>query len=91
MAGIHIVKRKGHLEKFDERKVYLSCIYACRSSHMGEKETEKVCRSVMKSVKTWIRGKKRVTSQQIFAVIRGGLRKHSEDAAFMYETHKDLF
>ena len=37
-----IVKRKGHTEVYDERKVYGSCFLACRNSHMGKEEAEEI-------------------------------------------------
>ena len=91
MAKTHIVKRRGHKEEFDERKVYISCFSACRSAHMDDRETAKVCDSVKSVVKRWIRNKKSVTSQQIFMLVKRELAKKNRDAAFMYETHKDIF
>ena len=43
-----IVKRRGHVEEFDERKVYGSCYAACLSSHVPHIEAEKVCEKVSK-------------------------------------------
>ncbi len=86
----HIVKRRGHREKFDERKVYGSCYAACMVVGMSEKQTEGVCESVTKDVKRWIKNKGSVDAHQIFNRIASSLRKHNKDAAFMYETHKDI-
>jgi hypothetical protein len=57
---------------------------------MKEQETEKVCDAVAKSLGRWIRNKREVKSSQIFARIVSELRKKNRDAAFMYETHKDV-
>jgi len=86
----HIVKRRGHKEQFDERKVYISCFAACRSCQLEDVETERICRAVLKEVKSWIRNKRLVKSADIADQIRKSLRKRNEDAAFMYETHKDI-
>ena len=87
---LQIIKRKGHTELYDERKVYGSCYFACRNAHMGEKEAEdiasKVCTKVTKSVSK----KKFVSSDDIFKLLVQELKKHDEDAAFLYETHRDI-
>ena len=85
-----IVKRKGHSEEFDERKVYASCYAACLSSHVSHVEAEKICEKVAKEVKIWARKKKMVKSDDIFKNVIAAIKKHNEDAAFMYETHRDI-
>jgi len=86
----HVVKRMGHLERFDERKVYASCYAACLSSHMQHINAEKVCEKVTRNVRRWVHSKELVTSNQIFRETGKELRKHSKDAAFMYRTHRDI-
>jgi len=90
MAQTHIVKRRGHKERFDERKIYASCFASCRVVGLHDKQTEKICGSVTTSVKAWMRNKREVSSDDIFKVVVRSLRKHNKDAAFMYETHRDI-
>ncbi|MBI2107583.1 hypothetical protein HYU10_04460 [Candidatus Woesearchaeota archaeon] len=85
-----IVKRRGHCEAYDERKVYGSCYFACRSSHLGEIESEKICSRVCKSISRIIKNKKEITSNSIFKYMVRELKKHDKDMAFMYETHRDI-
>ena len=85
-----IVKRKGHTEKFDERKVYASCYAACLSSHVPHVEAEKICGKVANEIRAWARKKKAVSSDEIFAKVTAAIKKHNEDAAFMYESHSDI-
>jgi transcriptional regulator NrdR family protein len=89
-----IVKRRGHKEKFDGRKVYASCYAACLSSHLEKKYSEevsaKVCRTVTKEIRKIVKGKKEVTSSKIFNMVVRHLRKYDKDAAFMYKTHRDI-
>ena len=85
-----IVKRKGHAEEFDERKVYASCYAACLSSHVQHTEAEKICEKVSKEVKAWARKKRSMSSNEIFKRITAAIKKHNKDAAFMYETHRDI-
>ncbi len=87
---IKIVKRKGHTEMYDERKVYASCFFACRNAHLSERKSEGICSRVSAAVTKWISKKKIVFSPEIFAIITEELKKHNEDAAFLYETHRDI-
>ena len=85
-----VVKRKGHSEEFDERKVYASCYAACISTQIEHIKAEKICEKVTKEIKAWARKKKAVDSSDIFKKIIFVMKKHDKDAAFMYETHRDI-
>ena len=85
-----IVKRKGIEQKFDERKVYASCYNACLNVPIKQRETEEICEKVCKDIKGWIKGKKMVTSKQVFAATTRFLKNYSKEAAFMYKTHRDV-
>ncbi len=87
---LHIVKRKGHTELYDERKVYGSCFFACRNAHLSEQESEEICNKVCSAVTKLVNKKKIVSSNDIFKFLIGELKKHNEDAAFLYETHRDI-
>ena len=87
---LKIVKRKGHTELYDERKVYGSCYFACRSAHLNEQEAEEICNKVSASLTKWIKKQKIVSSNDIFRTLIQELKKHNEDAAFLYETHRDI-
>ena len=87
---IHIVKRKRHEEHFDERKVYASCFAACINAQMDKREAESCADKSSKEIKNWIKNKKEVTSTQIFKEIISILKKYNKEAAFMYETHRDI-
>ena len=87
---LQIVKRKGHTELYDERKVYGSCFFACRNAHLSEKEAEEICRKASAAITKWIKKQKIVYSGDIFKKLIEELKKHNEDAAFLYETHRDI-
>lgn len=87
---LQIVKRKGHSEIYDERKVYGSCFFACRNAHLSEKEAEEICRKVSEAVTKWVKARKIVSSNGIFKMLIEELKKHNDDAAFLYETHRDV-
>ena len=87
---LKIVKRAGHTELYDERKVYGSCFFACRNAHLSEKEAEEICSKVCKAITKWVGRQKIVSSKDIFNILTQELKKHNEDAAFLYETHRDI-
>ena len=86
-----VVKRKGELNKFDERKVYASCYAASLAADIPKKEAEKICNKVCKTIKKWMKDKDVVTSTQIFKEAAKEMKKHNKDAAFMYRTHREIF
>lgn len=90
ILDIHVIKRKGKMELFDERKVYASCFAACKSVPLHDTEAEKICDSVARDIKKWIRRKKQINSNQLFRQIAKTIRKYNNKAAFMYETHRDI-
>ncbi len=87
---VHIVKRKGHTEKFNPGKIHRSCYRACVGSHLTRNEAKKICDAVTAAAKRWIRKKHIVTSIQIHKFVAKELRKHNKEVAFMYETHRDV-
>ncbi|MBS3100731.1 hypothetical protein J4204_01210 [Candidatus Woesearchaeota archaeon] len=87
---LQIVKRKGHAELYDERKVYGSCYFSCRNAHLSEKESEEICKKVSTAITKWVKKHKTVSSNEIFRTLIKELKKHNEDAAFLYETHRDI-
>lgn len=86
----HVVKRKGHKEEYDEKKVYASAYAASLNVHLGEVEAEKIAKSVMDGINSWIKDKTEVGSQDIFEKTTEELAKLNKDASFMYETHRDV-
>ena len=86
----YIINRKGKEEPFKEKILYDSCYKACLSSSMKPKKTEEICKKVVKQIKNWIKGKKEITTDQIFEKTIILLKKYSEDASFMYKTRRDI-
>ena len=87
---LRIIKRKKHTEIYDERKVYGSCYFACRNAHLSEGGAEEICNKVAASVTKWVNRQKVVSSNDIFRILIEELKKHNEDAAFLYQTHRDI-
>ena len=85
-----IIKRAGHLQYFDERKLYASIFSACLATHLSQTKAETVAGNVCKDIKRWIKSRKNVTSDQIFREAAKAMRRYNRDAAFMYATHRDI-
>ena len=86
----NIIKRKGHQERFDERKVYATCYAACLNADINRADTDKICDRVAKEIAQWVKTREDVTSRHIFKQVIRLLKKHDKNAAFMYETHRDI-
>lgn len=84
------MKRSGHRESFDERKVYASVYAACLNAHLKEQECESIAEQVTEKVKEWISTKKEVDSKKISEQVFKYLEQENSDAAFLYKTHLDL-
>lgn len=85
-----VVKRKGHKQDFDIKKVYASVYASCRNVHMSEPEAEEIADKVSKEIENQIKSKPEVDSNEIFKLATEILKGHNKDASFMYETHRDV-
>lgn len=82
-----VVKRRGHKEKFDEKKVYGSVYAACASAYYGELQCEKVADVITKKVRKFLKNKKEVKSAEIRRKIESELKKKDRELAFFYSQH----
>ena len=87
---IHIVKRKGHKQQFDERKLYASIYAACLSAHTDKEQAAATSDLAVREIKKWLDKKAEVSSDQIFKKTGEELGHLNKDAAFMYTTHRDI-
>lgn len=86
----HVVKRRGHLEKFDERKIYASAYAACLSAHVPPRDAEVIASKACVAICRWVQIHTMITAHMLYEQLVRELRKHNKNAAFMYETHTDL-
>lgn len=82
-----VVKRRGHAEGFDERKLYGSIYAACASAQCEELVCENVADKLTKQIKKWIGGKKSIDSLKIREKVKTELKKKDDELAFFYEHH----
>lgn len=90
MTVIHLIKRKGHLEPFDEKKAYASVYWAARSAHCPEEQAEKLAQQTTQALLQWLEAKESVSSDQLFQFIGAELTRLHKDAGYLYRTHRDL-
>lgn len=86
----HIVKRKGHTEEYDERKLYASVYAACLSVRATEGEAELVAEKVVQRINDWLENKHEVTAHDIRRQAAKHLNAYHADAAYIYENHREL-
>jgi len=91
MSHVHIIKRKeGHQEPYDGHKVYASCYPSCLNGGLSKEKADLLCRKVVHDVDQWVKGKRTIASDALFREIVRAIGHYSKDAAFMYETHRDI-
>ncbi len=86
----HIVKRRGHKQPFDERKIYASVYAACLAAHTNVEEAESAANLVTREVKKEIEKEEEIDSSQIFKLAGSELENLNKEAAYMYKTHRDI-
>ena len=86
----HIVKRAGHSEEYDGRKLYASIYAACLSVRTLPGEAELVAERVQKETERWLEMKHEVTGHDIRLQASKHLHVYNPDAAYMYKNHRVL-
>lgn len=86
----HIIKRRGHKQEYDERKVYASVYAACLNAHLHDQKAEEVASKVSKEISEWVKEQGEVSSNQIFVKVGRLMEEENKEAAFMYLTHRDI-
>ncbi len=86
----HIVKRGGHSETFDVRKLYASVYSVCLSVRTPEGEAELIADRVVKHVSQWLKPKHEVTAHDIRVVATKHLKAYNSDASYLYSVHRSL-
>lgn len=86
----HIVKRAGHKESFDQKKVYAAVFAACLAVRSQPTDAELIANEVTKDVVNWVADKRSVSSNEIAAQAAKTLKLYNSDAAFLYQHHRDI-
>lgn len=84
-----IVKRNGHTEPFDERKVYASIYAVCLSLRVSDGTAELIAESVTDEVKEHLTDGE-ISARQLHLFVVDRLKHYNPAAAYLYDTHKDI-
>lgn len=85
----HIVKRAGHDEEFDNKKLYASIYASCLAAHEPVQKAESTAELVTNEVSMWMDSKQTaVTSNDIRRKASEALNLHNPDAAYSYLNHR---
>ncbi len=87
----HIVKRAGHNEAYDVRKLYASIYAACLSVREHPGSAELIAEEVVKEVETWLAHKHEVTSNDIRLQAAKHLLVINPDAGHIYTHHRVIW
>ena len=86
----HIVKRAGHNEPYDNRKLYASIYSAGLALRTPPAAAELAAENVCKSVDKWIENKHEVTSADITREAYKHFHVLHPDAAWIYKHHRNV-
>lgn len=84
----HIVKRRGHDEPYDEKKLYASIFSACQVVREPVGSAELIAQKVVDNINNWLTPKHTITSNDIRREAVKHLRTYNPDAAYMYLHHR---
>ena len=85
------IKRHGHAEKFDERKLYASVFAAALNCHLSDEESEHIANEVSQDLIVLIRNNKHTNTKFIKEEIIKSLNtRGNKEIATMYKHHLDI-
>jgi len=84
----YIVKRAGHTESFDPKKLYDSIYAAARALHESETQAGITAQRVCDEVSKWIKNKYEVTSKDISLQAEEHLKVLHPEVADIYKTQR---
>lgn len=87
----HIVKRAGHVELYDARKLYASIYASALAVSEPVGSAELIAQEVVKLVEEWLNPKHEVTSNDIRREASKHLNVINADAGFQYTNHRVIW
>lgn len=86
----HIIKRGGHSEEYDERKLYASVYSACLAVRVTPKTAELIAARVAAGIQQWLTSKSEVTSDDLRRQVSALLEYYDPDAAYIFKHQRNL-
>lgn len=90
MKIVLVEKKDGRCEKFDEEKSYRVFCRVFLNAHLSEKEATKLADRAIKDLKKFLKNKRKIKSRGLFRQKIKILSRYNKEAAFLYETHRDI-
>ncbi|CAN5682445.1 hypothetical protein BH23PAT2_BH23PAT2_07000 [soil metagenome] len=87
----HIVKRAGHSEVYDARKLYASIYNACLSVREHPGSAELISKEVTEEFEKWLTNKHEITANDIRKRASEHLKAINPDAAHIYIHHRVMW
>lgn len=87
----HVVKRGGHTEAYDERKLYASVYSACLSVREHPGSAELFAQEVVENFGKWLESRHEVTSNDIRRKASEHLKVINPDAGHIYLHHRVIW
>jgi transcriptional regulator NrdR family protein len=87
----HIVKRAGHSEVYDARKLYASVYSACLSVREHPGSAELISKEVTEEFEKWLTNKHEITANDIRKRASEHLKAINPDAAHIYTHHRVMW
>ncbi|MCA9349123.1 hypothetical protein KC878_03190 [Candidatus Saccharibacteria bacterium] len=91
MSENFLVKRAGHTEAYDNKKLYASIYAACLSVREPAGSAELIANQVVGDVEHWLSHKHEITSNDIRRMAAKHLQVYHPDAAYMYFHHRVVY
>lgn len=85
-----VVKRKGHKQEFDPKKLYASIYSACIALRMREGQAELIADNVSKDITDELANNSSIDSKELISMVVESLEQYDSDAAFLYRSHRDI-
>lgn len=85
------MKRAGHTEPYDERKLYASIYAACLSVREHPGSAELIAQEVVRGFEKWLANKHEVTSNDIRREAAAHLKAINPDAGHIYLHHRVIW
>ncbi len=85
-----IVKKDGRKEAFSKKKLFSSIYESFLNAHHNKKNADNFAKKVSNEALRHLKNKKIINSSYVFKIIATLLEKYDKDAAFLYETHRDI-
>lgn len=84
----HVVKRAGHTEPYDDKKIYATVFSVCQSLREPAASAELIADKVAADVSAWIKTKHEVTANDIRNQAAKHLQNYNPDAAYLLKHHR---